>query len=141
LAAVDLEEQARTLSAVRALIRTGLVEAAHDVSEGGLAVALAEMTIPARIGVQARISGDGTAWPLGEDFESAWFGEGPGGVVIACRPESFEEFAAICGDVPLVRLGETGGSRLLLEGRVATLALQVDEAATAYEEAIPSSFA
>jgi phosphoribosylformylglycinamidine synthase len=141
LAAVDLEEQARTLSAVLALIRTGLVEAAHDVSEGGLAVALAEMAIPTRIGVHARISGDGTAAPLGEDFESAWFGEGPGGVVIACRPESFEELAAICGDVPLVRLGETAADRLVLEGPVATLALQVDEAATAYEEAIPSSFA
>jgi phosphoribosylformylglycinamidine synthase len=138
---VDLDEQARTLSAVREAIRSGLVEAAHDVSEGGLAVALAEMAIPTRIGVHARISGDGTAAPLGEDFESAWFGEGPGGVVIACRPESFEEFAAICGDVPLVRLGETAGNRLVLEGPVATLALQVDEAATAYEEAIPSSFA
>jgi phosphoribosylformylglycinamidine synthase len=108
------------------------VAAAHDVAEGGLAVALAEMSIPSRIGVRARIEHDA--------FDTWAFGEGPGGVLLACAPEDFDELAAICADIPFVRLGETGGNEIVLEGVTASLLVQVEEAAKAYEEAVPSSF-
>jgi phosphoribosylformylglycinamidine synthase len=132
LPSVDLAEQARTLAAVREAVRSGLVRTAHDVAEGGLAVALAEAAIAGRTGVRARIGGD--------DFDTACFGEGPGGVVVAFVPEAFDELAAICGDVPLVRIGETTDNTIVLEGSIATLTLKVEEAATAYEDALPSSF-
>ncbi|MFL5896352.1 MAG: phosphoribosylformylglycinamidine synthase subunit PurL, partial [Thermoleophilaceae bacterium] len=131
LPAVDLAEQSRTLAAVREATRSGLVEAAHDVAEGGLAVALAEMAIPPGIGIRASVPGDG---------EEALFGEGAGGVLLACAPANLDALAAICADVPFVPLGETGGDALVLEGAVATLSVQVDEAATAYEEALLRSF-
>jgi phosphoribosylformylglycinamidine synthase len=129
---VDLQEQARTLQAVRAAARSGLLRTAHDVAEGGLAVALAEAAIAGGIGVRARIEAD--------DFETALFGEGPGGVVVALSPDSFEELTAICGDVPLRRLGETADKDIVLEGPVATLSVQVEEAIKAYTEALPRCF-
>jgi phosphoribosylformylglycinamidine synthase len=131
LPAVDLEEQVQTLAVIREAARSGLVKAAHDVAEGGVAVALAEMAIPNRIGVKAHFRRDG---------DEALFGEGPGGVVLACAASDFEALAAICGEIPFERIGETGGSRVRVEGATASLSLKVEEAAKAYEEAVPGSF-
>jgi phosphoribosylformylglycinamidine synthase len=128
---VDLAEQARTLAAVREAARSGLVKAAHDVAEGGLAVALAEMAIPAGVGVTARLSGDG---------DEALFGEAPGGVILACDPSDLDALAAICGEIQFERIGETGGAHVNVEGVTASLLMKVEEAAKAYEEAVPSSF-
>jgi phosphoribosylformylglycinamidine synthase len=116
---------------VREAARSGLVRAAHDVAEGGIAVALAEMAIPGGIGVTAHFRRDG---------DEALFGEGPGGVILACSASDFEALAAICGEIPFERIGETGGTRVKVEGATASLSLQVEEAAKAYEEAVPSSF-
>jgi phosphoribosylformylglycinamidine (FGAM) synthase-like enzyme len=129
---VDLARHARALAVIRDAVRSGLVEAAHDIAEGGLAVALAEMAIPGRIGVRASIGAD--------NFETWAFGEGPGGILLAFDPGDFEELAAICADIPFFRLGQTGGNEVLLEGVTASLQLQVDQAAEAYERALPSSF-
>jgi phosphoribosylformylglycinamidine synthase II len=131
LPAVDLAEQARTLDAVRSAARSGLVLAAHDVSEGGLAVALAEMCIPRRIGVEADLS---------ELGDAAFFGEGPGGVVLAVAPGSVAEIMRICGDVRVLQIGETAGDAVELTGSAASLSLQVDQAGQAYEDAVPRSF-
>src|SRR3954451_13618583 len=73
---VDLVRHARSLATIREAVRSGLVVAAHDIAEGGLAVALAEMSIPARIGVRrgsstttsipgpsARVQA-GSCWPV-----------------------------------------------------------------------------
>jgi phosphoribosylformylglycinamidine synthase II len=132
LTPIDLSAHARALAVIRDAARSGLVVAAHDVAEGGLAVALAEMCIPGRIGVRAAIETDA--------FETWAFGEGPGGVLLACAPEDFDQLAAICAEIPFVRLGETGGSEVVLEGATASLRMQVEEAVKAYEEAVPSSF-
>jgi phosphoribosylformylglycinamidine synthase len=132
LAPIDLPAHARALAVIRDAARSGLVVAAHDIAEGGLAVALAEMSIPGRIGVRAQIERDA--------FETWAFGEGPGGVLLACAPEDFDGLAAICADIPFVRLGETGGNEIVLEGATASLHMQVEEAVKAYEEAVPSSF-
>ena len=129
---IDLRAHAGALGAIREAARSGLVVAAHDVAEGGLAVALAEMSIPSRIGVRAQIDHDA--------FDTWAFGEGPGGVLLACDPADFDRVAAICADIPFVRLGETGGNEIVLEGVTASLLVQVEEAAKAYEEAVPSSF-
>jgi phosphoribosylformylglycinamidine synthase len=147
LPAVDLAAQARALAAIREAARSGLVVAAHDVADGGLAVALAEMTIPARVGVRADLrpledvatNVDASAGSAAS-FDALAFGEGPGGVLLACAPEDFDSLAAKCADIPFARLGETGGDEVFLQGATASLSLQVEEAAKAYEEAVPSSF-
>ena len=131
LPAVDIAEQAHALAVIREAVRSGLVAAAHDVAEGGVAVALAEMAIPNRIGVSARVPAAG---------EEALFGEAPGGVILACAPSDFESLAAFCGEIPFARIGESGGSHVRVETAAASLSLQVEEAAKAYEDAIPSTF-
>ena len=133
---LDLESHARALRVICEAARSGLVAAAHDIADGGLAVALAEMCIPGRIGVRAdlRSLANGA-------FDTLAFGEGPTGVLFACAPEDFDALAAICADIPFVRLGETGGNEVVLEGDAASLSVQVEDACEAYEEALPSSFA
>jgi phosphoribosylformylglycinamidine synthase len=157
---VDLDAHAAAFAVIREAVRSGLVAAAHDVAEGGLGVALAEMAIPARIGVRADLrplencstEGDdseasrrasaarNSAGAAAPDVDVLAFGEGPGGVLLACAPEDFDSLAAICADIPFVRLGETGGDQVVLEVATASLSLQVEKAAQAFEEAVASSF-
>ena len=85
---------------------------AHDASEGGLAVALAEAAIAAGIGASVSLDEDARRW----------FGEGGGQVVVTCRPE---DVARLHG-VPLRRIGTVAGSRLL--------GIPLEELRAAYEE-------
>jgi phosphoribosylformylglycinamidine synthase len=71
----------------------------HDVSHGGLAVALAEAALHSGIGAEVALPDD----------PRAWFGEGGGQAVLACAPEVVDRL----GGVPLRRLGVVGGERLL----------------------------
>ena len=72
--------------------------ASHDVSEGGLAVALAELALWSGLGARVELEEDAVAW----------FGEGGGQVVVACRPE---DESALEG-MPYRRVGEAGGSKI-----------------------------
>jgi phosphoribosylformylglycinamidine synthase len=136
LPSVDLEAHAKALATIRNAVRSGVVAAAHDIAEGGIAVALAEMAIPARIGVRAHLDALAPDAPLAE----LAFGEGPGGVLLACAPDDFDKLAAMCADIPFTRLGETGGNEVVVAAGAASLLLQVEEAANAYQRAVPSSF-
>ena len=122
LPALDLEEQADALAVLREAVRGGHLPTVHDVAEGGLAVALAECCIEGGLG--ARIA-------LDDAGETALFGEGAGGVVIAGPPEAV---AAVPG---ARTIGSVGGDALELAGtRMAVAALR-----DAYEGAIPAAFA
>ncbi|HEY8103073.1 MAG TPA: phosphoribosylformylglycinamidine synthase subunit PurL [Gaiellaceae bacterium] len=83
----------------RAAPRCSLV---HDVSAGGLAVALAEAALHAGVGADVKLPDD----------RRAWFGEGGGQAVLACAPDVVETL----GGVPLRRLGVVGGDGLLALG-------------------------
>ena len=76
-----------------------LHSAAHDISEGGLAVALAELALHSRIGVALEL----------EPEAAAWFGEGAGAAVVACAPERVEALEGL----ELRRLGVVGGQKVL----------------------------
>jgi phosphoribosylformylglycinamidine synthase subunit PurL len=73
---------------------------AHDASEGGLAVALAEAALAAGIGADVDIGRDVTRW----------FGEGGGQAVVTCRPE---DVSHLPDGVPLRKVGVVGGDALL----------------------------
>ncbi|MGH2637056.1 MAG: AIR synthase-related protein, partial [Actinomycetota bacterium] len=75
------------------------LSAAHDVSDGGLAVALAELALHAGIGAELELPPDAREW----------FGEGAGRAVVACAPERAESLEGVA----LRRLGVVGGDRLL----------------------------
>jgi len=119
---LDLAAHADALVRVRAAVRGGELPTAHDISEGGLACALAECCIAGEIG--ARISL--------EPGEAALFGEGPGGVVVAGPRAAME---ALDGAIVI---GEVGGDSLDVEG---VLSVPVSELRAAYEDAIPSALA
>ena len=112
---VDLAAERRNGEFVLSLIRAGRVSAVHDLSDGGLAVALAEMAIAGGIGASVEAEGREHAFLFGED---------QGRYVLTCAPG---ESAAIAEeakrlDVPVSRIGATGGETLRLGG-AAPLAL------------------
>src|SRR5512132_164022 len=103
---------AEALSFVRQLVRDGMVSAAHDVSDGGLACALAEMAIAAGVGVDADL--DPLVELRGGSGETCLFGEGPGGVILAVTEASAAEVlrAAEHDGVDAIDLGSAAGDRL-----------------------------
>jgi phosphoribosylformylglycinamidine synthase subunit PurL len=122
LPAVDLAAQAEALAAVRDAVRSGAVASAHDVSEGGLACALAECCIQGGIGALVEI----------DARDEALFGEGPGGVIVSGPREHLES-------LPGARvIGETAGQALDIAG---LLSVPVERLSGAYEGAIPAAFA
>jgi phosphoribosylformylglycinamidine synthase II len=123
---VDLERQGRALRAVREAVRAGLVSSAHDVSEGGLAVALAECCIAGGLGARVELP----------DL----FGEGPGGVVVSAPLASIDKLSETLSEHGFMRLGEVGGDRLAASGPAATLSVPVVDLATAFETGIPAKF-
>ena len=118
---VDLQEQADALVALRGAVREGGLATVHDVSEGGLACALAECCIEG--GVGARIE-------LPETNATSLFGEGPGGVVIAGPRE-----AVLAVEGARV-IGAVGGDVLEVAG---ALSIPVERLRQVYEGAIPAA--
>jgi phosphoribosylformylglycinamidine synthase II len=106
---VDLEAERRNGDAVRAAIAAGVVSACHDVSDGGLLVALAEMAMAGGIG--ARLVAPETPPP-----HAFWFGEDQARYVLTTSdPDALARRLAAAG-VPVRRLGATGGDALTVDG-------------------------
>ncbi|HEY7950868.1 MAG TPA: phosphoribosylformylglycinamidine synthase subunit PurL [Solirubrobacterales bacterium] len=98
----DVTAVAAACAAVRDAVRTGRLSSAHDVSDGGLACALAECAIGGGVGCQVDLQ------PLRErgcSPEEALFGEGAGGFLLSGDPEALDALGA-------TRIGETGGSTI-----------------------------
>jgi len=103
---------AAALAFVRGEVREGVASAAHDVSDGGLACALAEMAIAAGLGLNADL--DPLVELRGGAGESLLFGEGPGGIVLALAESEVAPLLERAGTagVDAVELGSVGGDRL-----------------------------
>jgi phosphoribosylformylglycinamidine synthase len=124
---VDLAAERRNGDFVRALIGQGLVSAVHDVSDGGLLVALAEMAMASGIGAAL------DAAPLAA--HAFWFGEEQGRyAVTAAAAEAIIARAGAAG-VPVCRIGITGGDALTPKGERPIL---VAELRQAFESWLPA---
>jgi phosphoribosylformylglycinamidine synthase subunit PurL len=110
----SIPEVARALGFVREIVRGGIASAAHDVSDGGLACALAEMAIAAGTGMDVDL--DGLVELRGGSGESCLFGEGLGGIVLAVPAEDLERLldAARGAEIEAIELGSAGGDRVLI---------------------------
>jgi len=106
---VDLKAERRNGDFVRAQIRAGAVSACHDVSDGGLLVALAEMAMASGIG--ATLSA-----PQDQPPHAFWFGEDQARYVLTCRSADALLQAAQKADVPARVVGKAGGAALTLAG-------------------------
>jgi phosphoribosylformylglycinamidine synthase len=105
---VDLVAERRNGDFVRARILAGDVRASHDVSDGGLLVAVAEMVLAG--GVGARL----LPGPPGITPQAFWFGEDQGRYVLAVADSASLLNAAAQRGVPAAHLGQTGGEDLTL---------------------------
>jgi phosphoribosylformylglycinamidine synthase len=138
--ALDLAREKAVQETVRRAIKEGLLSSAHDCSEGGLAVALAECCM----GAEIPADGAAPAWlgaavrvpfPVRKDF--ILFGEDASRIVVSLPRQNVTrlgELARTCG-APVVALGAVGGDSLEIEG---ALSVKVSELAKAWRDGIPA---
>ena len=130
--AVDLDHERRVGDLVRGLIRDGLATAVHDCSDGGLAIALAEMAMASGIGATVHQL-DGVS-PI-----ETFFGEDQGRYVVTVRAKDLERVWERTGKAVLApRIGNTGGTELKL-GVAAGIAIA--KLSQAYETWFPDYMA
>jgi phosphoribosylformylglycinamidine synthase II/phosphoribosylformylglycinamidine synthase I len=93
--------------ALHQAIQAGLIQSAHDCSEGGLAVALAEMCLAGRLGAAVDFMtlepNSETNQPL--DFTTCAFSETAGRIILEVRPEDSDALEALFADIPLSLIG------------------------------------
>ncbi len=128
--AVDFQAE-QTLAGVLAdAARSGVLVAAHDLSDGGLAVALAESCLHGGTGCRVSLPGDPFTFLFSESAARA---------VVAVRPGAEDEFRALCAarDLPATDIGTAGGDALEVDG---CFTIPLDEAAVAHRGALPGIF-
>ncbi len=132
---IDLAEEKAVQHAIERLIRRGIVRSAHDVSDGGLAVCLAECSVLSR-GLGANISlnvADGFR------LDALLFGEAQSRVVVTARPEDEDEVAAsIAGTGAAARrIGAIAAGNLFIAvNETVVLNIRVPALAALYEGAL-----
>jgi phosphoribosylformylglycinamidine synthase len=128
--AVVLNAERSAASLLAAAARDGLLDAAHDVSDGGLAVALAESCLAGAHGCRVSLPGD--------QF-TLLFSESAARMVVAVAPGSEAEFARLCAarSVPATVLGAVEGTSLEVAG---SFAVPLDELAAAHRGVLPALF-
>jgi phosphoribosylformylglycinamidine synthase len=145
---LDLAREAAVQATCRAAIAAGLLRSAHDCSDGGLAVALAECCtgpfgIPVDdalaatpvVGTRVQLPG---AWGAFRP-DAVLFGESQSRIVVSLAPEHWRALETLAHErgVPLHRLGTTGGDRLVIAPHVdLPLAEALGTHATALEAAL-----
>jgi phosphoribosylformylglycinamidine synthase len=117
----DLDNERRLHDFLAEAAERRLLRSAHDVSDGGLAVALAESAIAGGLGVSASCDDP--------------FGEGDGRVVISARFADLPALAELAGGLPLREIGRVGGDAIVIDGE----ALPLDEATRIWESALPAA--
>lgn len=125
---VDLVNEKRNGDFVRQLIRSGQVKTVHDVSDGGIALALAEMAMAGDVGAEI------TAYPEGFPLHAFLFGEDQARYLIAVDEDVAADILYEAGaiGVPAVTLGLTGGDALILPGQQAISLKQLKAAHEAW---------
>ncbi|MBV6405410.1 MAG: phosphoribosylformylglycinamidine synthase subunit PurL [Flavobacteriales bacterium] len=126
----DLEEETRLHTMLLMLIRSGVLSAAHDVSDGGLWVTLVEMGLVNGLGFDIVTDSEVRA-------DAFLFGEGQGRAVVAVNEDQENAFLDLmrASRVPFILLGHVTKAKLVVDDQpFGTIA----DARKAYEEAIPA---
>jgi phosphoribosylformylglycinamidine (FGAM) synthase-like enzyme len=128
---LDLAAERRHGELIQGLIRAGQLTACHDVSDGGLLVALAEMAVAGNLGAEISFPDTLPAHAFG-------FGEDQGRYVVTARDPAAVLAAAQAAGAPTRVLGRTGGPTLTVSRSDAT---SVAELRAAYEGWLPNYMA
>jgi phosphoribosylformylglycinamidine (FGAM) synthase-like enzyme len=127
--ALNFERESRLHRLLHEAARHDVLASAHDCSDGGLAVALAESAIAGGTGFAASFPGDLPP-------HVTLFSESASRAVVSVAPERAGALEALATlhEIPIARLGETGGPRMVFDDLLETT---VDDAGAAYEDALP----
>jgi phosphoribosylformylglycinamidine synthase subunit PurL len=118
----DVENVAAACAIVRDAVRAGKLASVHDVSDGGLAVAIAECAIGGGIGCETNVE---HLRERGAQPTEALFGEGPGGFLVSGDRATLEELGAVL-------VGTVGGERISIGAGDRSLAVSLAEAREAW---------
>jgi phosphoribosylformylglycinamidine synthase subunit PurL len=134
---VDLDAIWRLCELLCVASSESLLASAHDASDGGLAVALAEVCLGAGAGCDLDVPA------LHRRDDITLFGEACGNVVVACDESDVERLISLCDrhDVPRARLGQLGGDGIRLRCGETILDVPFEAAREAYEDALPRAMA
>jgi phosphoribosylformylglycinamidine synthase len=128
LAPLDLHAARKVADVVRGLVSDGVPSGVHDVSSGGVGLALAEMAVSSGVGFTvARIADHG-----------ALFGESAGRVLLSVAPEDSPAVLERCeaAGVPTLRLGVAAGDRLVVKD---LLDVALDDAVHQWRSRLPEA--
>jgi phosphoribosylformylglycinamidine synthase II len=122
---LDFDLELRLQGVLSSLIQQGLVQSAHDCSEGGLGVALAECSISGERQVGASVRIDSSA----NRMDLLLFNETQSRVIFSVSRENSGTVEKICAaaGVPLFRLGEVGGPELVISNGKETQSWEIAE--------------
>ena len=131
---VDLETEKRNGNVVRGMIHAGTATAVHDISDGGLLVALTEMAMAGGMGAQL------LAAPAAIVPHAYWFGEDQARyIVTVAAADAGLVLAKMKGaGIPCVRIGTTGGDTIAISGEKA---VSVEMLKTGFEGWLPAYMA
>ena len=89
------------------LIKKEIISSAHDLSEGGLAVALSESCIDGNIGFESSLT-------IGERWDAFLFGEAQSRILVSLPKEKITEMENVCRsmNLPYVQIGMVGGENI-----------------------------
>ena len=123
---VDLEEAARTLDLLHKAIQDGIVTSCHDLSDGGLGAALAEMCFAGGLGCEIELA-DVPTWPmiidpnekdvfgLGDDNAAILYSETPSRFLVEVDPARRDRFFEAMGEIDVAVIGElTSDERVVI---------------------------
>ena len=128
---VDFELERKVENITLDLIESGLVKTAHDCSDGGLAVTLAEMCMGGGLGASIVL-------PDGVAVDGTLFGEDPSRIVIGVSQSAVDDIQKLVAEfgVPLMNLGIVGGHQLEVSWDTGELCVPVERLISAYERPI-----
>jgi phosphoribosylformylglycinamidine synthase len=121
---IDLEMEKRLQRCCLQAIRRGFINSAHDCSEGGLAVALAESCLANGLGF---ISSE---WDIEGRLDAALFGEAQSRIVVSIAPKSSWKLQKLADryHIAAIKLGVVGGKRFILKGYMDVSLKEIEEA-------------
>ncbi|MEX2425594.1 MAG: AIR synthase related protein, partial [Thermomicrobiaceae bacterium] len=125
---IDLQLEAQVQRAVRELISASLVSVAHDTSEGGLAVALAESCIQGSVGINVDLCE--LIQQNNGRLDRTLFGEAASRILVEVSPHHEPEVVERLGEsgVPFWKLGSSGGDRFTINGIAAVDVMELRNA-------------
>jgi phosphoribosylformylglycinamidine synthase len=123
---VDLETAPEIAKKISAAIADGLIVSCHDCSEGGLAVALAEMAFAGALGIEADLRG----LPKSDDclrIDAQLFSESNSRYIVEVEPENYDAFAKLMLNLPFGQIGKvTGEKKVIIKTQDGNAVINID---------------